>query len=355
MSSRDSATPRDAAIDRRYCRDVLPHVSRTFALNIRLLNGVFGESVRVAYLLCRAADALEDSWPSQGGSAVRARFERFHAALAGDDSALADLAHEAAALDGSRPDLSLVAHLPRVIGAFHSLPAPYQDAVRTGVEVLASGMARFAARAAERPHGATYVDTENELHEYCYVVAGCVGEMLTRLFELTHGAGNPETAARRLALAPTVGEALQLTNILLDWPSDIRRGRCYVPASWLAERGLSANDLVGRDRPEVREVARRLEALASAALARVPDYLDRIPIHCVRYRLFCLLPAVWALGSLRTARRDPEFPWGARRPRLPRSELWRSSLATFVSVGDPRAVRRMLRGTESASAALGSA
>ena len=355
MSSRDSTTPRKAAEDRRYCRDVLPHVSRTFALNIQLLNGVFGESVRIAYLLCRAADALEDSWPSQGGGAVRARFDRFLATLAGDESALAEISSEAATLDGSRADLSLVAHLPRVMGAFHSLPEPYQNGVRSGVEVLASGMSRFAARAAERPHGAAYVDTENELHEYCYVVAGCVGEMLTRLFELTHGAGNPEAAVRRLALAPTVGEALQLTNILLDWPSDVRRGRCYVPASWLADGGISASDLVGRDRPEVREVARRLETLARAALARVPDYLDRIPIRCVRYRLFCLLPAVWALGSLRTARTDPEFPWGARRPRLPRSELWRSSLATLVSVGDPRAVRRMLRGAESAPAALGSA
>jgi phytoene/squalene synthetase len=38
-------------------------VSRTFALNIRLLRGPLGDAVRVGYLMCRAADTLEDSWP----------------------------------------------------------------------------------------------------------------------------------------------------------------------------------------------------------------------------------------------------------------------------------------------------
>ena len=67
---------------RRYCRAVLPRVSRTFALNIRLLDGTLGEAVRVGYLLCRAADALEDSWPGTGPE-IRERFERFTSALAG--------------------------------------------------------------------------------------------------------------------------------------------------------------------------------------------------------------------------------------------------------------------------------
>ena len=36
-------------------------------VNIRLLNGVFGESVRITYLLCRAADA-PGYWPNQRGA-----------------------------------------------------------------------------------------------------------------------------------------------------------------------------------------------------------------------------------------------------------------------------------------------
>jgi len=89
------------------------------------------------------------------------------------------------------------------------------------VRTMAEGMSRYAGRAAERDAGACYLDDDRELSDYCWVVAGCVGEMLTRLFELRLPASDP-ARARRHALAPVVGEALQLTNILLDLPNDLR-------------------------------------------------------------------------------------------------------------------------------------
>lgn len=326
--------------DLRFFRALLPRVSRTFALNIRVLSGELGDSVCIAYLLCRAADALEDSWPGSP-VAVRDRFDRFLAALAGESAAAAALAVEASALAEGGTDLELVAELPHLLHVFESLPATHREPVVEGVRILAGGMSRYATRAAARPDGVPYLDQEAELDDYCFVVAGCVGQMLTRLFGAVHGVSDPETGRRRLALAPEVGRALQLTNILLDWPVDMRRGRCHVPASWLDEHRLTPRDLIRGDRPEVRAVAQRLERKARAALARVPDYLDLIPVRRVRYRLFCLLPAVWAQRSLRHARRDPEFPWGPRRPRLPRGELLRASLATFASVHHGRALRRL--------------
>ncbi|HYM81327.1 MAG TPA: squalene/phytoene synthase family protein [Candidatus Limnocylindria bacterium] len=329
--------------DQRYCRAVLPSVSRTFALNIRLLSGTFGDSVRTAYLLCRAADALEDSWPVSGADAVRARFELFLAALNRDQDAPARLARDAASFARAGADLDLVAHLPRVLGAYRALPDANREAVREGVETLARGMCRFGARAAERPPDAPYLDTEEELRSYCFVVAGCVGLMLTSLFEIEHGLRSSHDSARRMALAPAVGEALQLTNILLDWPSDIRRGRCYLPASWLREMNLTPADLVGRDREDVRRLAVRLETMAFGALARVPDYLDGIPVRCVRYRLFCMWPAVWALASLRHARRSPEFPWGAKRPRMTRSQLLWGAVASVLVSPSSLLVRRLFQ------------
>jgi farnesyl-diphosphate farnesyltransferase len=191
-------------------------------------------------------------------------------------------------------------------------------------------MERYAARGAERGIHRAYLDDEAELDDYCWVVAGCVGVMLTEVFAAEYGAGEPGAHEARVALAPTVGQALQLTNILLDWPSDVRRGRCYVPHAWLAEHGLAPADLVGRQRPGVRAVAARLEAKARRALARVPDYVDLLPPRRVRYRLFCLWPALWAGRSLDHARRDPEFPWGERRPRLPKGELWRTAAGSAL-------------------------
>lgn len=325
------------AADRVFCRAMLPRVSRTFALNIRLLRGPFREAVETAYLLCRAADALEDTLGGDSGR-VAGRFAALLRALDGDGGAARELAAEAAAAAAGRDDLELLARLPRVIAVFAALDPEDRAALREALGVMAGGMSRYAARAAGRPAGA-YLDTEGELHDYCWVVAGCVGVMLTRLFGRRFPPRDARDEARRTERAPVVGEALQLTNILLDWPSDVRRGRCFVPASWLDEHGLRPADLVGMERPGVRDLARRLEALARTALAGVPDYVALLPPSAVRYRLFVLWPALWAARSLDHAGRDPEFPWGAARPRLPRSQIWSAALSALWS-GDARAALR---------------
>src|SRR5215203_6271569 len=51
--------PRLAEAD-QFAREILPPVSRTFALSIRVLPGTLGRAVRTAYLLCRIADTIED-------------------------------------------------------------------------------------------------------------------------------------------------------------------------------------------------------------------------------------------------------------------------------------------------------
>jgi farnesyl-diphosphate farnesyltransferase len=327
--------------DRRYCRAVLPEVSRTFALNIRLLGGTFGEAVRVGYLMCRAADALEDSWPGTPRE-ITDRFDTMLLAIEGDDRAADRIAGEAARVAGAREDLRLVAHYPHVWRVYRSLPDEAREPLTLAVRAMARGMRHYASRAAGRAPEAPYLDTEEELHHYCYVVAGCVGEMLTRLARLEAPVDEAGEAAR-MALAPAVGEALQLTNILLDWPADVRRGRCHLPAEWLDAHGLTPRDLVGTDRPEVHALATRLESLARAALARVPDYVELYPTRMVRYRLFCLWPALWAVGSLRAARSAPGFPWDGDRPRLAKSELWRMAIGSAL-FAHGRGARGMFEG-----------
>ncbi len=313
--------------DVRYCREVLPRVSRTFAANIGVLRGPLARSVPIAYLLCRAADALEDSWPGTPAE-IAARFGLLLDAVAGDTAAGDTLAAQAAVIGARADDLELVGHLPVVLRVFAALEPAEQLVIGEAVRQMGRGMRHYAARAAEREAGVAqgelppYLDTEAELHDYCFVVAGCVGVMLTRLFAQRAPAG-ADLEADRLVLAPIVGEALQLTNILLDWPRDVRRGRCYVPAEWLTEYRITPRELVDRSRVGARAAARRLEALARAALGQVPEYLDLIPSRHWRYRMFVLWPALWAAASLRHARSDPEFPLGENRPRLPRPEVKR--------------------------------
>ncbi len=338
-------TPPTLSEDRAWCATMLPRVSRTFVLNIRLLAGGLREAVGVGYLLCRAADTIEDAWPGSAAE-IETRFGLLLEAMAGDGSAADTLAAAAAApavtAAGETPrsaERELVASLPRAWRVWRALPAPDRDAIATCLRTMAPGMSRYAVRAAVRPAGVPYLDSEAELHDYCWRVAGCVGVMLTRLAEEQAG-GDATARRRRIELAPVVGEALQLTNILLDWPLDVRQGRCHVPADWLTAAGLVPQQLVGAARPEVDRLSRRLEALARGALARVPDYLDLVAPRARRYRLFVLMPALWALASLENARRDPNFPRG-RRPRLPRARLWHEAARGLL--GHRGAALRRLR------------
>jgi len=327
------------ATERAWCREALLRVSRTFALNIRCLSGRMLESVRLAYLLCRAADALEDSWPGPAPE-MRARFDALIAALHGDATSAASLAAGATA-QGPRADLAVLGRLPTLLKVLGALAADDAADVRLCVQTMALGMRRYAGRAAERGAREPYLDDDAELHDYCYVVAGCVGEMLTRL--VSRGLADDTVARyeRRLALAPVVGEALQLTNILLDWPVDLRGGRCHVPRTWLERHGLSPRDLIAPS-SAARELSLRLAGLAHAALDRVPDYMDTLPTSEHRYRLFCLLPTLWARASLDLSLSRQDFHSRAYRPRLTRpSILWQAALGVLAH-GRHGATRRVL-------------
>ena len=45
---------------RKFCVEILPRVSRTFAINIRVLSGDLYKAVLCAYLFCRIVDTIED-------------------------------------------------------------------------------------------------------------------------------------------------------------------------------------------------------------------------------------------------------------------------------------------------------
>jgi len=75
-----------------------------------------------------------------------------------------------------------------------------------------------------------------QLHQYCYRVAGVVGLASIYVWGFEGGA---ETEA----LAVDRGLAFQLTNILRDLREDAARGRTYLPLDELAKFGVSQQDL----------------------------------------------------------------------------------------------------------------
>jgi 15-cis-phytoene synthase len=82
-----------------------------------------------------------------------------------------------------------------------------------------------------------HIQTEDQLIEYCYKVAGTVGLMMCKILQVS----NPKALFHAIDL----GIAMQLTNICRDIYEDATMGRIYLPASFTNE--ITSTNIVLRD------------------------------------------------------------------------------------------------------------
>lgn len=160
-----------------------------------------------------------------------------------------------------------------------------------------AGQPSHPAMKALMPHAATYGIRLDQLHaviegcemdlqqsryldypglqRYCHLVAGVVGEVASGIF----GRTDPQT----VTYAHKLGLALQLTNILRDVGDDARRGRIYLPVNELQRFGVTAAEILKRDKPWgyserftalMQFQAERAQAAYDEALALLPE-VDR--------------------------------------------------------------------------------
>ena len=111
-----------------------------------------------------------------------------------------------------------------------------------------------------------YLDYPN-LQRYCHLVAGIVGEVAARIFG--------QTQEQTTQYAHTLGQALQLTNIIRDVGEDAGRGRIYLPVSELQQFDVKAHEILNRVYSErftalMRFQAQRAHGLYDQALALLP-------------------------------------------------------------------------------------
>jgi len=259
--------------------DLLRKTSRTFALAIPLLPEPTRRAVSVAYLLFRVADTLEDAteWPR--ASRVVALGD-FVTAL-GDRSAAPALRARWLATPPCRHEgyLELLGELPGVLAELDRLPPRARAIIVRHATRTAEGMARVVTRGSE--HGVLTLGSVEELRDYCYLVAGIVGELLTELF-LNDAVQLESVRADLEADMVLFGEGLQLVNILKDERADAGDGRSYMPPAV--------------PRAEVLELARR-------DLVAARRYIDalrraRAPRGFVAFTSLCVSLASASLDRL---------------------------------------------------------
>jgi farnesyl-diphosphate farnesyltransferase len=252
--------------------DLLEKTSRTFALSIPLLEEPTRREVMIAYLLFRIADTFEDAshWPKDKRVQGLADFNRL---LSGHDRTEANRLVARWVAEGVTPHAGyreLMAEVPFVLEAFFALGPEAVETIRTHVVRSADGMARFVSQTNDE--GQLVLNDVNELREYCYVVAGIVGEMLTELFIL----GGPALASIAPYLrerARRFGEALQLVNILKDAASDAVEGRRYLP------RDVPSSEIFALARQDLGAATEYILALQKSGSPRGTVAFTALPVE----------------------------------------------------------------------------
>ncbi|MEZ4235951.1 MAG: phytoene desaturase family protein [Myxococcota bacterium] len=211
---------------------VLQQHARTFSAAAAWLAPATYDAIASVYLFCRTVDDLADEPDTADPEAL--------------DRLVAELRGERAA-----------GPLAGRVLALAPLGVPIDAAVHL-VEGCRSDLGRVR------------VPDPDAVVRYGYLVAGTVGRMVSPLLGVRDPRAEP--------FAVDLGVAMQLSNIARDVGEDAARDRIYLPASWLAEAGLSEGDVLqgGRDE-ELAAVVQRLLDLAETYYASSDRGLRWLP------------------------------------------------------------------------------
>jgi farnesyl-diphosphate farnesyltransferase len=317
-------------------RQLLRHVSRSFDLSIRLLPKALQAPVAIGYLLARATDTVADT-TALPLSERQILLDLMTQTIAAQDTSaeesreLSRLTQAFAAQQTDPHERALMQALPQCLPLLHTLPADDQASVRQVLGHITRGqqldMTRFGP-------GLQALQTEAELADYTWLVAGCVGEFWTELCGRHLPGYSLLPQAEMLRIGRQYGMGLQRLNIIRDAGADLAAGRCYWPEETLRQAGLTPAMLGQAAQTPDADTLHALAPLYTQWLDRTQAQLAdgiryALALKPLRLRLASALPAL--IGARTVALLRQAGPAALiQRVKMPRHEvralLWRIAL-----------------------------
>ncbi len=317
---------------------LLKQVSRSFYLSIRVLPREIRPQIGLTYLIARATDTVADtqSTPVAVRQTILQRMRiEIAAAVAGDPAQRQGFAGIS---DHMAPvDRALLESFPDALDTLRGSSESDRRYMGDVLAAITSGQEIDLSRFGGTDSGQIAAfDTDEELDDYMYRVAGCVGEFWTRMCRshLFPRAMVPDMFL--LEKGVRFGKGLQLVNILRDLPKDLREGRCYVPRAPLAGQGLLPESLLDPTsikafQPLYHRYVRRAEGYLADGRA----YIDSLPRSQLQVRLACTLPMLIGMRTLALLRASNVLD-DRYRVKVSRSEVQRLIVVSLLRCLRPK-------------------
>src|SRR5205823_2966178 len=161
-------------------REVLPGVSRSFGLSLRMLPAPLAIPFGVTYLLARAADTIADTRALPPSERAR-QIEALRAAIQTGETLRTDHLIARVAADPPTPERRLLERLPDILAAYRTLLPADRGRAEAVLATLTQAMLDALRRFPPEDTGLEALETRADLDRYTYMNAGCVGEFWTDL------------------------------------------------------------------------------------------------------------------------------------------------------------------------------
>ena len=316
---------------------LLKQVSRSFYLTLRVLPAPVRSQIGLAYLLARATDTVADTRAIPLESRL-ATLSALRARILGQtaEPLSLNLFVERGGNDSYTvpppAERLLLQRIEEFLACLQTFSNADRELIRIVLSIIVSGqeldLRRFGRAT---PNQIVALANEQELDDYTWRVAGCVGEFWTRICRAHLFPAMPLDESPLIQNGIRFGKGLQLVNILRDLPADLRQGRCYLPHDRLATLGLNPSDLlnpVTYDR--LRPLFDSLLATAQTHLDAGWQYTTALPKHCRRVRLACAWPILIGVATLSKLRRTNVLD-GSQRVKVTRREVRRMMAKSLLA------------------------
>lgn len=326
----------------RLLYQILPRVSRSFYLSVRVLPHSLRQPIGLAYLFCRAADTIADTTLLPRDLRLT-YLGQYRAAFSEYDRTIVSAIQQHLAGQQSDPaERELLVCLMDCFTLLSTMSEEDQRRIRELVLTLTQGMELdLAIFPGESEGKVTALETSAALDQYTYFVAGCVGEFWTRTMMAHRAAVRHWDVATMETRAVRFGKGLQLTNILRDVAQDLRLGRCYLPRVELAALGVQPQDLLDPDMlGRVRPLVDELLDLTLSHYREGWAYTLAIPRREWWMRLACAWPLLIGLSTLALVSRSPRLLDPAVRLKVTRVQVYALLSRSLLTVWSNRALDR---------------